>query len=265
MLLNTDSYRFLARKIQNLQNRGITFNDQKQLMIHREIQNKLFALQSYFDETAILFEENENDSRSMFTDGKFRTSHYENVNIPALLTKQDKKSYFGFGFQYNFKEASIGYQNDLIDADLRVDIGDAKMNVDAEFSLWKNKQWNPNFKAELDADVALASANLQTTIGKSNVNATLDARGAIGALYADATCVLSMEEQTFKAGIGACALKGEASIAFNIFGVKITLTGQGSIGSAEANIEYSHKNKEWIFGSKLGFIAGLGFKIRINY
>lgn len=84
-------------------------------------------------------------------------------------------------------------------------------------------------------------------------------------MYADATCVLSMEEQTIKAGVGACALRGEASIAFNIFGVKVTLTGKGSLGSAEANFEYSHRNREWIIGSKLGFIAGLGFKIRVNY
>ena len=261
MFINTDSYRMLGLRFQALRNDSIHGNYSRQVLI----QNKLKALQSYFIETANLFEEHESGNTSLFTNGQLRTSHYENINIPAILTKQDKKSYFGFGAQYNIKEATLGYHNDLIDASLRMNIGDAKANVDAEFSLWKDKKWNPRFEAELDADVALASANLQAKVGGSKLNATVDARGAVGALYADATCVLSMEEQTIKAGVGACALRGEASIAFNIFGVKVTLTGQGSIGSAEANFEYSHRNREWIIGSKLGFIAGLGFKIRVNY
>lgn len=261
MFINTDSYRMLGLRFQALRNDVIHSNHSKQALI----QNKLKALQSYFTETANLFEKYENENTGIFTNGQLRMSHYENINVPAILMKQDKKSYFGFGAQYNIKEAALGYHNDLIDANLRMNIGDAKANVDAEFSLWKDEKWDPRFKAELDADVALLSANLQAKVGGSKLNATVDARGAIGALYADATCVLSAEEQTIKAGVGACALRGEASIAFNIFGIKVTLTGQGSLGSAEANFEYTHLNREWIIGTKLGFIAGLGFKIRVNY
>ena len=43
------------------------------------------------------------------------------------------------------------------------------------------------------------------------------------------------------------------------------MTGSGSIGSAEANLTYHRSAKEWEFGSKLGFIAGLGFKVKVEY
>jgi len=51
----------------------------------------------------------------------------------------------------------------------------------------------------------------------------------------------------------------------NILGAKVTLTAQGSVGSAEANFSYHFSSREWEIGSKLGFIAGLGFKINVSY
>lgn len=54
-------------------------------------------------------------------------------------------------------------------------------------------------------------------------------------------------------------------IVLNILGAKVTLTAQGSVGSAEANFSYHFSSREWEIGSKLGFIAGLGFKINGSY
>ena len=44
--------------------------------------------------------------------------------------------------------------------------------------------------------------------------------------------------------------------------------GQGirvNVLKAEEEVSFSHKNREWEFGSKLGFIAGLGFKVNVTY
>lgn len=30
-------------------------------------------------------------------------------------------------------------------------------------------------------------------------------------------------------------------------------------------MSYRHKNREWEFGSKLGFIAGTGFRLKVSY
>ena len=85
--------------------------------------------------------------------------------------------------------------------------------------------------------------------------------------FADATCkaAFSRKEQSFEAGVGVAALRGETRCVLNILGVKVTLTAQGSLGSAEANFSYHFSSREWEIGSKLGFIAGLGFKINVSY
>lgn len=265
MKIDTTNYRRISTRFLS-QRKDILYNvNQSTLSRHKLIQNKLKKLSDYFDESATLYEENEIRQNSFFKDGNFRFNHHTNINLPSIVLKGDKKSYLNASMQYSFKEASTAFNNDWIKSNLRLNVGDAKAKVDAEFSLWKDKKFDPKLKAELDADIALASANLGVRLGTKNLYTNVDARGAIGALYADVECVLSKDEQVFETGIGACALKGEATISFNIFGVKVTLTGEGSIGSAEANISYHHKNKEWEFGSKLGFIAGLGFKIRVNY
>ena len=55
MFINTDSYRMLGLRFQALRNDSIHGNYSRQILI----QNKLKALQSYFIETANLFEEQE--------------------------------------------------------------------------------------------------------------------------------------------------------------------------------------------------------------
>lgn len=187
------------------------------------------------------------------------------MNVPSILQKKSTPSRLEVGFRYTMQEAKIAYQNEWLRSHVGVNLGDIKADAEARCVWFKNKSFDPDIKLELDADASLASANLRARVGGKKVYADLDARGAVGSLYADCFCILNKKEQSFKAAIGAAAVRGEASVCFNVFGVKITLTGQGSLLSAEANIEYKHANREWMFGSKLGFIAGLGFKIRVNY
>ena len=115
------------------------------------------------------------------------------------------------------------------------------------------------------AQAALLQAGAEVWTGGSLIGASASAEGTAGYAYAEAEAVLSKEEQTIHAGAGVCALRGEVRCVLKIFNVRITLTGSGSIGSAEAEVSFSHKNREWEFGSKLGFIAGLGFKVNVTY
>lgn len=266
MNLDTNSYRFISSKLNSLQSDLLVALPANCRYRHQTIQSKLSLLANYFSQTATIYEQNENSQSGFnFKKGKLKTSTSTDVNLLSLVTKQDKKMSVYGSIRYSIAQAKKTYASDYVSSSLSVNLGDFKATGEAELALWKNQKFDPRVNIDLDADVALASVNLYSKIGTNKVYGTLNARGAVGALYADATCILNKNEQTFEAGAGVCALRGEASISFNVFGAKITLTGTGSIGSAEANVSYHHKNREWEFGSKLGFIAGLGFKVKVNY
>ena len=148
---------------------------------------------------------------------------------------------------------SLGILNTAISAAL----GDFRIKGEAHLTLFdKERQWDPELVLYAGAQAALLQAGAEVWTGGSLIGASASAEGTAG---------LSKEEQTIHAGAGVCALRGEVRCVLKIFNVRITLTGSGSIGSAEAEVSFSHKNREWEFGSKLGFIAGLGFKVNVTY
>jgi hypothetical protein len=116
-----------------------------------------------------------------------------------------------------------------------------------------------------EASLALLSSTVNARVGNAKIYASARATGQVGVAYATCKAVLSKKEQSFEAGVGVAALKGETRCVFSVMGAKVTLTAQGSIGSAEANLSYRFSSREWEIGSKLGFIAGLGFKINVSY
>ena len=130
---------------------------------------------------------------------------------------------------------------------------------------WKNKVINPSIYLSGSTSLSLLSGTASARIGQSMVYGTASASGQVGVVYAKAKAVLSASEQTLDLDVGAAALQGEVKSSFQFFDAKITLTGSGSIGSAQANVSYHHKTREWEFGSKLGFICGLGFKVKVEY
>ena len=124
---------------------------------------------------------------------------------------------------------------------------------------------DPQAAAYASASACLAQASLSLQTNVPYIGATAKVSGSLGAVYAEAQAVLSKEEQTLKLKAGAAAVTGEAQCAFDVFGIKVTLSGSASLGCAEAELTYTHKNREWEFGSKLGFIAGLGFRVKVEY
>ena len=125
--------------------------------------------------------------------------------------------------------------------------------------------FNPKAVIKANVSASLLTGSLYTRLGTSNMNAYLKARGDLGIAYGEASAVFCKEEQTLDLGFGVALVRGEASLAFNLFGASITIKGSGSLGSAELDLSYSHKNREWELGTNLGFIAGLGFDIKVVY
>ena len=101
---------------------------------------------------------------------------------------------------------------------------------------------------------------MNARIGNSKVYASARATGQVGVAYANCKAVFLKRFSRLKAGVGVAALRGETRCVLNILGAKVTLTAQGSVGSAEANFSYHFSNREWEIGSKLGLLRGWALK-----
>lgn len=163
-------------------------------------------------------------------------------------------------------KAALGHSLGIINTALSFVVGDFRVKGEAHLTLFdKERNWDPELVLYAGAQASLLQAGVEAWTGGSWISASAQAEGTAGYAYAEAEAILSKDEQTIHAGAGVCALRGEVQCVLNIFNVRITLIGSGSIGSAEAEMSFSHKNREWEFGSKLGFIAGLGFKVNVAY
>lgn len=259
--VDTDRIRQYAVKFQNQMQNGFSFQNSLGFARHQQIQNGLASIADYLSQSASLYENNDwNLSNQRWN---VQTSFHP--NIYSFLTQRESGATARIRVSGSLKEKEWSASNEYSYAQLKLDLGKVKAEGKAEFSLWKDKQVSPKLELSASAVASVLSAEGYARIGTQNIY--VDGRGQVtaGAVYANAKAVLGMDEQTLEIGIGVSALKGEVEGSFHLFGAKVTLTGQGSIGSAELNMSYHHSNREWEIGSKLGFIAGAGFKIKVEY
>lgn len=278
MKTDSDAYRSIANQIQSQITYCFLFKKPIQTYRHNVIQDKLSQLSNYFSQSANSIDTNESllmnystgsisaIETSNIKDGRLTTNYSSLINWDSIFNKGNRKSSVSMNLQYALKEATFfNIQSQYFRSKINMNIGDIQATGNVKFSLWEDKNFSPDVTMVGTLEGSLFSANASARLGTSNIYAKADAKGTVGTVYANAKAILNMEEQTLDLGVGVAGAKGEVSCCFNVFGYKITITGEGSIGSAEASISYSHKNREWEFGSKLGFIAGLGFKVNVNY
>ena len=144
-------------------------------------------------------------------------------------------------------------------------VGKASISVDAKAVLKQDDKWNPALILKAEASAALVTATGSIQIGNSYIHANGEVTGQVGVASAEAKAIISKDEISLKAEAGAAALQGEVKGSFTVFGATITLTGSGELGSIGGGAEFSSKKGEWELGGKLSLIAGLGFKIKVNY
>ena len=249
----------LCREYKALASRTLSSKDptinERQYRIAKEIMD----IANYLSKSASLIETCEH-KQSAWKPGKVNLIKYTNLNLVSQLTKQSRYSYGSVRYTKSFKEWKpyfhVGAQATLLD-------GEIKSSISAR--IWKNKKFDPRIVLNAESSLALLSTTANARIGNSKVYASARATGQVGVAYATCKAAFSRKEQSFEAGVGVAALRGETRCVLNILGAKVTLTAQGSVGSAEANFSYHFSSREWEIGSKLGFIAGLGFKINVSY
>lgn len=232
---------------------------------HNIIQSKLIGLSNYFNQSASLIQFLENNLQTSYQKGKVTFTHSENLNVKGQFQKKPVTSTMSANIKVTCASASATFNSTFASAGGDISLGEIKAKGSCSLTLWKNKTFDPNVSLLASADASLVSTSVYTKIGTNDIYAMANASGQAGVVYANAKAVLNLNEQTLDLGIGAAAMRGECSFTFYVLGAKVVVTGSGSIGSAEANISYSHKNREWEFGSKLGFIAGLGFDVKVSY
>ena len=240
-------YKALASR--PLSSKDPTINE-RQYRIAKEIMD----IANYLSKSASLIESCEH-KQSAWKPGKVNLIKYTNLNLVSQLTKQSRYSYGSIRY-YTKPYFHVGANATLLD-------GEIKSSISAR--IWKNKKFDPRIVLNAESSLALLSSTVNARIGNSKVYASARATGQVGVAYATCKAAFSRKEQSFEAGVGVAALRGETRCVLNILGAKVTLTAQGSVGSAEANFSYHFSSREWEIGSKLGFIAGLGFKINVSY
>ncbi len=269
MNINTSQIRalntYLSPYIRHLRFKNLQLQSQ-----HNEILQKLKELSTFITTSASHYEMFE---RSMFftsptistKDNTLTYSWSKGVDWRRLIKKDGDTSYINGSMEYSYREIGISSYAPYSSFDSTLKLGNVRARGEAQVTIFKDGKVDP--KAEIDASLqmSLLSGTMSARMGTKDVYAYGKATGSVGTAYGNAHAVFSKDEQTLEMGLGVAALRGEVQGSFHFFGANITVTGEGTVGSAEANISYHHSAKEWEFGSKLGFIAGLGFKVRVSY
>ncbi len=174
----------------------------------------------------------------------------------------------GLGGSYRFSvlQACISQSLSIVSLSFRTDVLQFAVKGEAHATLLDEEgNVDPQIVAYAGVSAAIAQASLCVESQLPFIKASAQVSGSFGVAYGEVKAVLSKEEQVLRFKAGAAAFVGEAQCAFEVFGVKVTLSASASLGCAEVELTYEHKNREWEFGSKLGFIAGLGFRVKVEY
>ncbi|MBB5183584.1 hypothetical protein [Catenisphaera adipataccumulans] len=262
MKINTDEWRRLAHKVSILAGPAPPLPTAAMQDRQAVIEAKLQSVADYLYGTAVSYEELDH-SVNQSSKWETSTSHY--LNLRSIVHRTSGTSYISGKAHWAYGECRKPFHWHGVDGGINADVGAVDLKGKAEASLFKNKKLYPHLELTGKASASVLSGTVYANAGNQWLRGHAHATGQVGTVYANAEAVLSPDEQTFDLGVGAAALRGEVETSLSIFGAKVSLTGSGSVGSAEAQISYHHKNREWEFGSHLGFIAGLGFKVNVQY
>ena len=257
MNIDTQKCRYIASELASFQKQiyfGIEELDQR----HRQILARLYRLQQYFYQMGAEAEQVEKTIHPG-SQNYFKV-HQEFTPLSDFI---GKKTTYKIGASLSYHAFHDTSSNEY--TNLKTNIGNFKASGSCELGIWQDYKVDPHVKVQAQAGVSLLESQATASIGVPKLNVQAKAKGTVGVAKASAHAVLNTQEQSLGFKIGATAAEGEVCCAFHISSITITLTGSKAIGTFGAEAEYSHKNREWQMGAKLGFIAGAGFKVKVKY
>lgn len=193
---------------------------------------------------------------------RFHTTFSKNRNLIGYV-----KNGICAGVFAGFDIASVRVGRDMkyLKTSAKISLGHAQISADAKASLFQNGKIQPNLQFTAALSGALLQGSAFARIGNDYVNASGEVNVGVGVVSANAKAVINKDEIALKADVGVAAVKGQAKGVISIFGFTITATGTGELGAIGAGAEFSSKKGEFEVGGKASFLAGLGFKIKVNY
>lgn len=144
-------------------------------------------------------------------------------------------------------------------------LGKANVTFDAKANLLKNGKYHPNLLLQAKAEANAMKYEKTLDYKGKYIGAEANGNVIVGAASAEAKAVITKDELTLKAEVGASAVKGEAKCALKLFGVEVSLTAAGEIGSVGAGVEFSSKKNEFTFGGRFAAFLGGSFKVNVKY
>ena len=248
MKIDTNQCRQIASDLSRYQ-RSLYFGTYELDQRHQQILYEIQKLQKYFSTMAYEAEQVETNLRPS-------RSYYKKWN--QKITPFSDHAYVATG---TFKYYAYHSEHKKEHVRMSTNVGNCIVSTKCEAGIVKA----PHIRVQAKSEVSLLHSKVSTSIGNKNVHLNASGSAKIGVASAKAVAVMSQQEQTLQFHVGASAIEAEAVCAFRVFHTTVTLTGSKSLGTAELDLSYSHKNKEWEIGSKLGFIAGVGLKVNVKF
>lgn len=267
MDIETNNYRSFASQIHHCRIYPL-FTHHSLNARHIEILNALESLRQYFIRLANQSEELEHTLPTTTTKTSldcFSSSSSFDPHLSSVLRKGKNPIEGSASCSYSYLTVENTYKSDYFKHTNEVKVGNAEADAEFELGLWSNKSFDPHVELHAQAGVSLLNFSSESKVGTDKLYGKLETDVHVGRAQISSDVVLSAQEQTLDLSAHVAAAEGEASLVFYAFGASITLSGSASIGSAGLDMSYSHKNREWEIGSKLGFIAGLGWNVKVNY
>lgn len=267
MDIETNNYRSFASQIHQCRIYPL-FTHHSLNTRHVEILNAIESLRQYFIRLANQSEELEHKLPTTTTKTSLSflsASSSFDPHLSALLRKGKNPIEGSASCSYSYLTVENTYKSDYFKQINEVNVGNAEISGEFELGLWSNRRFDPHMELHAQAGASLLHFSSESKVGTNDLYGKLDTDIHVGSAQISSDIVLSAQEQTIDVSAHVAAAEGEASLVFYAFGASITLSGSASIGSAGLDMSYSHKNREWEIGSKLGFIAGLGWNVKVNY
>lgn len=267
MTLDTQACNSAAALIQSWQ-QTIALPDPEFTQIHEQVQNLLARLAAFFKKLAALTEQTEDSLMkkapyAYTSQTGWQGSAKVSGTLPGIAAGGKLKA--SAQASYALAGCGIAAEGKNASAKAGVSCGAILAESEAAFRLIKKKKLNPELELSASAGFAAISAMAEAEYSSRWIGASASVQGEAGALYAEAKAVFTQEEQTLGFNVGAAAVRGKCEFAIDLKLVKITLGLSGSALSAEAGMEYSHKQRQALFSAKLAFLAGIGIDLKIDY
>ena len=161
--------------------------------------------------------------------------------------------------------AGAKYESDYVSGEATVKVGRGIVQGKAEAVLFKDGAFDPSLDVEASVEVQAIHGKAEGKLGSKDINLYGEAEGAIGVAEAGFDMKINKNEVKVGGEAGFAVAKGEAKAGFNLFGLKIELTGEAELLGVGVGGKFEKTSNSVEVGGKLSFLGGLGLNLKVSW